>query len=135
EQARTPTTDTTPTEGQETASSSATDRVPPPVASDVPPLPPSDKLKTISDRQTDVKQSEDQTAGDSPGGTSQTSDLRSPPPGCTEKQQTGVENQSTRKRKRSSGPCDPSKRQKTALFSPFEVEMQCLEQMFSTLTL
>ncbi|XP_062582563.1 serine/arginine repetitive matrix protein 1-like [Saccostrea cucullata] len=135
----------TDSKGQETVtagSSSATD-VPlddgapsPPAASDVPPLPPSDELKTITVRLTDGIQSEDQTDGDSRGGASQkTSDLRSPSPCCTEKKQTGVENQSTRKRKRPSGTCVPSKRQKTALFSPMEIEMQSLEQMFAAWTL
>ncbi|XP_062578968.1 mucin-2-like isoform X2 [Saccostrea cucullata] len=158
-----PTTGTagsSPTTG--TAGSSSAPDVPPddgeptpPAASDVPPLPPSDKIKTTTDRMTNGRQSEDQTEGDSPGGTSQThkskvedqtegdspggasqiSDLRSPSSCCTEKQQTGVENKSTRKRKRPSSPCEPSKRQKTALFSLMETEMECLMQMFASLSL
>ncbi|XP_061196597.1 uncharacterized protein LOC133204871 [Saccostrea echinata] len=128
-----------------TSGSSAGDDVPPSdgessPAAETRPIPPSDEQKAVTDRVTDSKLSgterlEDEEAeGDSSIDTSGLP-LVSPTPSCTETQQTGVEDQSTRKRKRPDQPFVPSKRLKTALFSPMEMEIQCLVQMFGTMSL
>ncbi|XP_062588611.1 uncharacterized protein LOC134250281 [Saccostrea cucullata] len=86
---------------------------------------PVDEPRAATDKVTDGKLPEteslveDKTGGD----------------GCTETQLTRAKERPTRKRKRPEQPFMTSKRQKTALFSPMEIELQSLEQMFAALRL
>ncbi|XP_062592728.1 uncharacterized protein LOC134254197 [Saccostrea cucullata] len=85
----------------------------------------SDEPRAATDRKTDGKLPEtERLVEDKAGGD-----------GCTETKPTGAKERPTCKRKRPDQPFVPSKRQKTALLSPMEIEIQCLERMFAALSL